>query len=160
MAPAVLLLLWWVLADGRWDSLGVGLPTVLTASAVAWGLGRDRDRPRVRLSPLGTAQFVLSFLARSLVGGIDIARRALHPRLAGGDVIDPGLLELTLRLPAGPERVVFVGVVNLLPGTVSADLRDDLLVVHAIDHTPATERDLRRLEQRVAAMFGRTGSAP
>jgi multicomponent Na+:H+ antiporter subunit E len=148
-----LALLWWVLVGARWDSWGVGAPVTLLAAAASLGLSDER-RGNWRLrGMLGLASF---FLRRSLVGGIDVARRSLHPRLP----IDPQNVEFPLSLPAGTSRVVFMGMLNLLPGTVTVDLCGDTLLVHVIDAQQPAPRQLRELEKHVAAAFGVESAAP
>ena len=41
-----------------------------------------------------------------------------------------------------------------VPGTLSADIRGDTLVVHVLDRNLPTFEQLRRLELAVARMFG------
>jgi multicomponent Na+:H+ antiporter subunit E len=90
------------------------------------------------------------FICRSFVGGIDVARRALQRSLP----LYPTLLEYPWHLPPGPVRIFFANTTNLLPGTLSAELHDDRLVLHVLDmHQPIAE-ELHALESRVAALFG------
>ena len=155
MKALLLLLLWWILAEGHWDSWVVGLPAVAAAQWVGRRLlPAAPQADGSRLSPLGVAGFVLEFFLSSFIGGLDITRRSLHPRLLQGASINPGLLEFPLRAPPGPARTLFAGALNLVPGTVSVEPRGDILLLHVIDLAPATERNLRRLERRVAGVFG------
>ncbi len=78
-----------------------------------------------------------------------MAWRALHPRLP----LAPGFRAHRLRLPPGTARVWLVNVVSLMPGTLAAGLKGDTLTVHVVDTTAPVERNLRRVEERVAAMF-------
>jgi multicomponent Na+:H+ antiporter subunit E len=59
-----------------------------------------------------------------------------------------------VRLQRPDARVFFVDGISLLPGTLSADLRDGVLLVHALDTKDAVSASLRRLEERVADLFG------
>lgn len=136
---------WWVLTEGE-PAWGVGVPVVLIASVAAWGL---RFPGRVRLSLAGAFRFVPYFVWQSLRGGVDVARRALDPRLP----LDPALLVYRLRLPPGPARVFLADIVSLLPGTLSAELAGDRLRLHVLDRAPAPAA-VRALEARVADLFG------
>jgi multicomponent Na+:H+ antiporter subunit E len=144
--PFFVVLLWWLLAEGRWNSWLIGLPAALAATATARALGQGGG---LWISPLGLVRFVLHFLFASLAGGVDVAYRALHPRLP----IDPKLVEYPLNLPPGPARLLFAAVVSLLPGTVSAELGGDRLLVHVLDSRQPIERHLRNLERHVAGLF-------
>jgi multicomponent Na+:H+ antiporter subunit E len=106
-----------------------------------------------RVSVSGLLAFVPYFAWRSLAGGVDVAVRALLPSLP----IAPSVARYTLRLPAqGPARVFFANTINLLPGTASVDLEDDVVVVHLLRDPEQTNADLRTLEAKVAALFGLT----
>jgi multicomponent Na+:H+ antiporter subunit E len=146
---AMLALLWWVLTEGRGDSWLVGAPVVVFAAAVSWRLVVGR---RGTWSAAGIARFVLFFLRSSFVGGIDVAARAIHPRLP----IDPRIVDYRLRTRDERARVFFMGVLNLLPGTVTVDVRGEMLLVHVIDVRRPVQRQLEELEMHVAAIFGST----
>jgi multicomponent Na+:H+ antiporter subunit E len=141
--------LWWVLSGGGgWI---VGAPFILLAAWLSLNLWTE-----YRLSFRGIARFLPWFAVQSLAGASDVARRALLPRMP----LQPGLVRHRLRLPAGVCRVSLANVVTMLPGTLSADLIEDELVVHTLD----TGRDMHAmvldLEPRIAALFGITLDKP
>lgn len=139
--------LWWVLTESYPGAWGFGLPVALLAALVSFAFRRP-DGWRIHLS--GVLRFLPFFLWQSLRGGIDVAGRALHPRLP----LAPGLLDLTLRLPPGPARVFFADTLSLLPGTCSVHLEQAQLRIHALDAASLREAELRGVETRVAALFG------
>ncbi|MFW6057123.1 MAG: Na+/H+ antiporter subunit E, partial [Chloroflexota bacterium] len=104
--------------------------------------------PRATLSVPGLARFVGFFLWGSLAGGVDVASRALLPRLP----LDIHEHWHRFRLPPGPPRAVLVGSISLMPGTLSVRLIGDALLVHSIAGDPLNR--LVQLEHRVADMFG------
>jgi multicomponent Na+:H+ antiporter subunit E len=140
-------LLWWLISEGDAASWLVGFPTVLAAAGVSvWLAPMSAWRWKLR----GVVPFVWHFGRASLEGGVDVAWRAFHPRLP----IDPGMLEYRTRLPAGTARTLFANVISLCPGTVSADLREDLLTIHVLDCRQPVPRKLRELELAVGRLFG------
>jgi multicomponent Na+:H+ antiporter subunit E len=139
---------WWALSEGvfrEWTVAAVTILIAALASLLLWPAGVWRWRLP------GLAGFVPYFLAQSVRGGVDVARRALSPSMP----LNPGFMRFQLRLPAGPAQVWFVWIVSLLPGTVSAELDPGSLRVHVLDleNMPA-HHTLTRLEERVAALFG------
>ncbi len=137
--------LWWVLAgDAAW---GFGVAVIALALGASLVLQPAR---RVRLRPWALARFVVYFLFQSTRAGLDVARRALTPRLP----LEPALLDLRLRLPAGPARTLLVNTMTLLPGTLSVELAGRRLRLHVLDARLPIERELRALEARIAAVFG------
>ena len=134
---------WAILTGGQ--GWAVGVPVILLASATTPPLQRVS-----RGSITGLFRFLPYFVWNSLLGGIDVAWRALHPRLP----IEPRLLEYEMALDLPAARILMANTVTLLPGTLSADLRGRILVVHVLDgHSSIAER-LADLERRVADLFG------
>jgi multicomponent Na+:H+ antiporter subunit E len=81
---------------------------------------------------------------------MDVAKRALHPRLP----ISPGMHDHRWRLPPGLPQVFMANTVSLLPGTLSAELDEKYLRVHILDQTGAFASKLPVIEARVATVFG------
>jgi len=138
-------LLWWILTEGATNSWLIGAPVVLLAV-----LASEALLPGVSWSLPGAVRFVPFFLWHSLYGGVDVASRALHPRLP----ISPALLDYRWRLPPGLPRVFMANTVSLLPGTLSAELDEDHLRVHVLDQTGTFVSGLAGVEARVARLFG------
>ncbi len=137
--------LWFVLTEGDTYAWWLGALVVAVATAASIVLW-----PRFGLRPVGLARFLPFFLKQSLLGGVDVARRALDPRLP----LDPGFVDCPLRLPPGVARVALADTMSLVPGTVSVELRDHALRLHVIDQSLPAAQTLRRLEALLADVFG------
>jgi multicomponent Na+:H+ antiporter subunit E len=137
--------LWWSLTEGDlynwWFGVLMAVLATLASSALL---------PPGRWRPLGLIRFVPFFVRQSVLGGVDVARRAFSPEMP----FDPGFVEFPLRLPDGPSRVFLANTMSLLPGTVSVELRDGSLRLHALDRSMPIERTLRTGEAHIAAIFG------
>ncbi len=145
--------LWWTLNQGDGVSWVVGGPIVVLAAWAGTQLAPSRSW---RLRPRGVLRFLPYFLATSLRGGVDVAWRAVHPRLP----IDPALVRHPLRLPDGTARIFMVNVVSLLPGTLSAELDESTLVLHALNDAREAARGAAVLETRIADLFAVELSEP
>lgn len=141
----VLALLWGVLAGNA----GWGFGAVAVVLGTLAGVQVALPKPP-RWSPLRLGRFLIYFLKESLQGGVDIALRALHPRLP----LQPVWIDYRLRLPGETARILFVMTISLLPGTLSADWEGDTVTVHAL--TPEAGAGLEDLEERIAALFALT----
>ncbi len=139
-------LLWAVLTQGGGGWI-IGVPAVVLATFLSLGLHAPISW---RWRPMGVLRFIPYFLWQSLRGGIDVSRRALHPKLP----IDPAVVHHTLLLPPGPSQVFFANTINLLPGTLSADLHEGHLTIHMLDAGLEYVMELKRVEERVADLFG------
>lgn len=140
----LLALCWWTLTEGA-SAWAFGAPVIVLAVMASLRLGPARHRPM-----RGLPFFLAFFLWHSLRGGVDVARRALHPRLP----LAPTFMDFPLRLNDQAARVFLANTINLLPGTLTADFRGPLLRVHVLDRNLPNLESLRSLEERVAALFG------
>jgi multicomponent Na+:H+ antiporter subunit E len=147
LRAALFAALWWVLVEG---SLRGWPLTLLTLGAAVWTSTALLPPGRWRIRPAGLLRFLPFFLWESVRGGIDVAGRALHPRLP----VRPREVVYPLRLPPGPARVFFAGAVGLFPGTLSTELQPDHVRVHTLDERLPVADTLRQLEERVADLFG------
>jgi multicomponent Na+:H+ antiporter subunit E len=139
--------LWWILTEGVLRGWTLALVSIAAAVATSLLLVPPATW-RWRLG--GLVRFIPFFLWQSSRGGVDVARRALHPRLP----ILPGEFLYALRLPDGAARTFFTAALSLLPGTLSLELRDDEILIHTLDQRLRAPELLRRLEDRVADLFG------
>lgn len=143
----ILAALWVVLNEVDPGSWIVGAPSILLGAWLACLLPPSTGWVR---SPFGALRFAPFFLGQSLLGGWDVALRALRPSLP----IAPAFLSYRTRLPPGAARVLFFDAITLLPGTLSAELDGDHVLVHAVDAGAAPREGLEDLERRVARLFG------
>lgn len=144
LQTGVLLMLGWLALDGTGNLAAGALFAALGAGVGAWLAPGDAYPWR----PLRLAGFFLHFLRASLLGGIDVASRALHPRLP----LEPALVVHPLSLPPGLPRTLMLSVVSLLPGTLSVAIdTDDRLHVHVL--VRGADHGLADLERRVARLL-------
>ena len=136
----------WLVFDGVSD-WWIGLLVAACGALLAGWLGRIRA---VWWKPLRLPGFVWFFLVESLRGGVDVAWRSLHPALP----VRPEFFEYQIALPQGAPSTLLISVISLLPGTLSAELlrQEHVLVVHSL--TPGGRHSIRRLEQRIALLYG------
>ncbi|MBV8937520.1 MAG: Na+/H+ antiporter subunit E, partial [Alphaproteobacteria bacterium] len=93
-------LLWVVLTGTYRTDLAAGLVAALAATWVSLRL----LPPSIgRVRPVALARLALRFLRQSVVAGVDVARRALDPRLP----LRTGFVVYPVGLPPGPTRHAF-----------------------------------------------------
>lgn len=143
----VFIVLWWVLSEGDPSSWLFGIPFALLASWASLKLTPERGW---RIRPLGALRFAVYFAYHSVVGGIDVALRAMRPSMP----IDPGFVRCPVRLSTESARVLLADTVSLLPGTLSSGFEGDTLVLHVLDCGLPVLEDVRRVEERIASALG------
>jgi multicomponent Na+:H+ antiporter subunit E len=140
-------LIWWAMSEGELHHPGAaGLIVALAATVSLFMVPPGAWRIRVSALP----RFLPYFLRQSVLGGIDVAGRALNPGLP----LSPGLVEYRLSLHRPTSRVFFVWVVSLLPGTASVSLVGDIVQVHFLDSGQPQMERLLVIEGHVKGLFG------
>ena len=91
----------------------------------------------------------LGWLAREVVlSAIDVSKRVLDPRLP----ISPRAITLPLSQRTDLGRTVYANSITLTPGTVSIDLGEDFVRVHALTEAGAQALIDGDMDRRVAAL--------
>jgi multicomponent Na+:H+ antiporter subunit E len=103
----------------------------LTAAVATWTSLRLLPPAAGRLKFAALAARLPRFLWQSVLAGIDVARRALHPRLP----LATGFVTYRTGLPRGQARNTFATVTSLLPGTVPLADEETGIVYHCLDTT-------------------------
>jgi len=136
----------WLALNGT-AGLAAGIAAAALAALVGAWLVPGAAHP---WRPLQLLPFGAFFMRQSLRGGIDVARRALHPRLP----VSPCWIEHPIWLPPGQPRTLMIGVVSLLPGSLSAELDPLADVLHVHNLARDTDPGLEALQVRIGALFG------
>ena len=139
---------WVILIGVSPANLIVGLPAAAAALWVSLQLLPPGDR---RLSYGALAGILLRLPWQSLVAGIDVARRALDPRMP----LRTGFVVFPSRLPPGSARDAFCALMSLQPGTlpVGAGEKDDILF-HCLDTAQPVAAQLAAEEARFLRALG------
>jgi multicomponent Na+:H+ antiporter subunit E len=154
LAPAALvrgvgfLCLWLVICRIDLSAVLVG---VLIAVAATWTSLRLLPPGRARIRPFALARFALRFFAQSAIAGVDVAARALDPRLP----LRPGFVRCPTRLEPGLLRDAFCSVASLLPGTLPARSDASALLVHCLDVGQDVPAQMAAEEAMFRAALGR-----
>jgi multicomponent Na+:H+ antiporter subunit E len=87
---------------------------------------------------------------RILQSGIHLSFLILHPRLP----IDPKLIRYHTNLQEQAGIVLLGNSITLTPGTITAEVNSNELIVHAMDDKSAADLTSLRMEQKIAGAFG------
>jgi multicomponent Na+:H+ antiporter subunit E len=147
LARMVGFLAFWVIVAGTKPvDLFVGM---FAAIIVTWVSLRLLPQGTMRLRPIALAKLVLRFLYQSVVAGVDVAWRALDPRLP----LRPGYVIFRPRIPPA-----FCTMTSLLPGTLpSGPDGSGGLVVHCLDEAQPVAEQLAAEEALLISALGGNG---
>ena len=133
----------WVLLSGILSPLllGFGLASSLAVAWLAARADRRDGEPVPFALRLGRLAHYLLWLAWEIVkANVDVARRILSPGLP----IAPAVRWLPASQRSELARVIYADSITLTPGTLSIDLRDEWVEVHALN-----EESLDTLERNL-----------
>lgn len=144
---------WWALAEGDSSMYGYGIVVVPLATAVSWWI--LPPKPSAATTGFGARLSAILRLAgwfagRSLLGGIDVARRAISDKSA----IDPIYESYTLQLDSDGAQVLITQLMNLMPGSLSVELENGTVLLHSLHPELPVIDQMAELERRVAAALG------
>lgn len=143
---AILAAIWLVLSQGEFRYWGLVAFAVLVSTFVSLLVA-----PSIGLgwSFVGLARFIPFFLWQSLVGGVDVAMRAL----ARPTRVDPVYVEYPFRVASEPARVTIANVMSLMPGSQSVSIDEHRMRMHVLDRSMSAYEQARRLEIHIARVF-------
>ena len=145
---ACFLAFWIVVAGTEAADLIVG---VLAAVLVTWASLRLLPPGPKRLDLVALARFVPRFLYQSVAAGIDVAWRALDPRLP----LQPGFVIYRPLLPPGTAQSAFCTIMSMLPGTLPSGTDESGgLIVHCLDKTQPVAEQLAVEETLLMRVLG------
>jgi multicomponent Na+:H+ antiporter subunit E len=146
----------WVLLSGRFDAmhLAFGLGSALL---VSWfsrslaALGRTEPLGGVR-TLMRLVPYVGWLIYQIIIANIDVARRAISPRLP----IYPGIIKVTSRFDSDLALTALANSITLTPGTMTVDVVGKDLYIHclAIEDEQKVMEVERDFEEHVERLFG------
>lgn len=143
---ALFLCLWLVLAGADPADIPAAAAAIVAAT---WTSLRLLEPGSSRRSLPAIVRLTLLLLYHSIVAGIDVAGRALNPRLP----LNPGFVAYPVGLSRGVRQNVFTTLTSLLPGTVPAGEENGLIIYHCLDVAQPILADLAAEEAALVRAF-------
>jgi multicomponent Na+:H+ antiporter subunit E len=138
---AALLVFIYIVWTGTTDRSDIA---VISAAAVLVALFFSRQRSLPRITPKRFAwsvAYIFYLFFEIVKANFDVARRIVRPVIP----LNPGIVTVRTKLGSPLARSILANSITLTPGTLSVDIRGDLLYVHWIDVT-SSDRDTATAE--------------
>jgi len=148
ISKAIVLFVFWILlsASFEWIHLCLGL---VFSFAVAWSnAGHSTFVPKFRLWFRVLLYFPWLFY-KIIQSSLHLTKLILHPALP----IDPQLISVDSKLNHHAAVVLFGNSVTLTPGTITAEVDRNKLIVHAIDKVSGEDLESKQMESKIADIF-------
>ncbi len=126
----------WLLWSGHSEPLilGFGAASVLLVTWLARRMDAiDKQPSEFRLHPLRLASYVVWLLKEIAKSNLHVARVILDPDMP----IQPRLMAIDASQRTELAQVIYANSITLTPGTITLDIRDGKLLVHALTRESA-----------------------
>jgi multicomponent Na+:H+ antiporter subunit E len=137
----------WLLLSGKFDALHAGAGTVaalaIAAASFPW---KRREKPLPLLRLLAFLPWELRQIVQS---NLHVARVVLSPSLP----VSPLLIRRAPRAQSGRALTLLGCAITLTPGTLTIDMGEDQMIVHALDDTSAAGVEQDTMEAAARAVF-------
>jgi len=146
---AMALFVFWVLLSASFDWVHLGLGLVFSFS-VAWiNSGHSPFVPKFRLW-LRILLYLPWLFYKIIESSLHLSKLILHPALP----IDPQLISVKSKLRHNAAVVLFGNSITLTPGTITAEVDRNNLIVHAMDKTLSEDfESSKEMESKIADIF-------
>ena len=134
----ILLFLFWLLLSGHFEPLllGLGLASVaLTVFLIKRMNVIDHETYPLHLSTRLSA-FIVYIFREIVVANIDVIKRIMT---TSGKAISPRLVEIPLPQKTDLGRAIYANAITLTPGTVSVEIKENKIIVHALTKEAADD---------------------
>ena len=147
---AILLPIWFALAGVAFEEVVIGISLALLISAI---VSTKLIPEKVsRMTPNGLFRilaFIPKFIIYEIINHLKLIRIIYSPTLK----IDPGIVEVPLKLRQKLQVTSVATTVTMLPGTLTIDHLNDTLYIHAINKGDSPAEFTHRLERELGQGF-------
>jgi len=150
--------IFWILLNNSFEPIKLGIGAILSLSLAIIFCSRCDVFSELKLTPVAlfyTFVYIFVFLYELVKSNIDVARRVITPSLP----INPGIVEVKTKLKSKMGRMILANSITLTPGTLTIDIKDDILYIHWIDVQTedideATKTIVRKFEKYLEKIYG------
>ena len=154
----ILLLSTWLILNRSFDPAIIVLGVIFSGLIAFLFCRKCELFSEMNFTPKGIWYFFIYFfvfMGELFKSNFDIARRVLSPSLP----INPGIVETKTTLKSKLGRMILANSITLTPGTLTIEIEDDTLFIHAVDvKSPNIEQNtkdiIRKFEKYLEVIYG------
>lgn len=145
---ALYLVFLWILLSGHLElwllSLGLGSALFVVGIALRMDIA-DREGHPIHLRFLAVARYWVWLLVMVVKSALDVSRRILDPKLP----ISPRVIAVRSTQSDDVGHAIYANSITLTPGTVSIDIRNGVIHVHALTEEAAQDLQRGHMNRRI-----------
>jgi multicomponent Na+:H+ antiporter subunit E len=145
---AIALFVFWVLLSGSFEWIHLGMGLIFSFTAAWLNSGHSPFVPKFRLW-LNIIFYIPWLFYKIIQSSLHLTKLILHPALP----IVPRLIYVESKLRHHAAIVLLGNSITLTPGTITAEVERNNLIVHAMDNVSSGEADIKEMESKIAEIF-------
>ncbi len=153
ISMTIVLLVFWLTLSGKFDSPFLVIAGVISSLAIAL-LAKKMNVSDKEGHPIHLATSAFTYwpwlVWQIILSAINVTKIILNPSLP----ISPTLTRTKMSQKSDVGRVTYANSITLTPGTISVDIEDDEILVHAITRENATDVESGDMDRRCAQFEG------
>lgn len=149
---ATLLSVFWLLLSGYIQPLllSFGVVSVFIVVFVLRRMDSLDSEPQKLGSVWGILRYFSWLLGQIVTSSIDVTKLIWSPARQ----ISPSLAKISVNNVPKTSRVLYTNSITLTPGTLSVDLQDDEITVHALQASSISELNEGSMEKKITSLWG------
>ena len=151
IGPIIFLILFWLLLSGYYSVflLSLGVLSVLGVKLIVNRMDIiDHEGQPILHFSMGFLSFHAWLLWKILQSNFIVARMILSPK----PNLNPKLIEISTKEMNDLERVIYANSITLTPGTLTTDVSDERIQVHALSDATADDLLSGEMARRIRAI--------
>jgi len=150
------LTVFWLLLSGFWDNgllLSLGAVSVALVGYLSWQIERRHPTTLSTRILMLLPVFWVWLIREIIKANIDVLKRVWFPRRYP---VEPTMKSLPMSQKSAFGKTIYANAITLTPGTVSVDVVDDHVLVHAVSADGIAGLEEGEMDRRVTALEGKT----
>lgn len=152
VSTALVLLVFWLTLSGYYTQFLVGmgiLCSLLIALLAARMDVSDKEGHPIHLAPSALTYWPW-LVWQIILSAVNVSKIIINPSLP----VSPTMTRVKMSQKSDVARVTYANSITLTPGTISVDIEDDDIIVHAITRENAIDLEAGEMDRRVAKFEG------
>ena len=152
VSAAIILLFFWLTLSGHYTQflITAGVISSVLIAILAHKMDvADREGHPIHLAPSALTYWPW-LVVQIIQSAINVTRIILNPSLP----VSPTMTRVKMSQQTDVARVTYANSITLTPGTISVDIEDDDIIVHAITRENAIELEAGEMDRRVTKFEG------
>ncbi len=137
-------LFWSILLFSMWMILtgNIQLPNILVGVGVSFSISllyikMFKHSKFEFINPFYFSVYLLILAKNLIISNIQIAKRVLSPDMK----LCPAIIEVKTNLKSDWKKLLLANSITLTPGTLTLDIKEDILFIHVIEHREGDDKE-------------------